>query len=490
MKPQSLHAHEDRLLDFAYGELPAAEARAMEAHLQGCTRCTEALDGIRGVRATMSQLSLEPAPDAGLESLLAYAQQAARHAAEGPAPVRSRWRRWLMPAVGLAAVSFFGIISLEVMKSVDLAPSVTAKAQESEGARPELVAQKAEARDYAQAEAPAPVAPSQKLAEKLEAQQPMDDSRAGVSNAPARELKRDAASKRGGRADWNTSGSAGGFPELRSKYKSQDDEGASSVGAVQAIPPTPAARAEMQPAPTGVAPQAQAVMPPPPAESAPSADMAQAGPMADADDRAFEAPAAEAEAAKSAPPRSSLSIGSASAVRGAGAAPSMGSGASSEELEQAPSAPAPRNIAQMVPAAPRKPVPAEPEAAPREESFGVKKASRKERAAGPSASQFSQRATEAYRAGDRALEANLLRQALESGASGRERLGLLIRLCDAEFALGRRDSAIEACGLVLSEDPGSGAAQVARKRLSRESDDAEQAAPAQAAPATSAPLKR
>ena len=47
MKPQTLHAHEDRLLDFAYGELPAPEARAVESHLEGCTRCTELLDGHR-----------------------------------------------------------------------------------------------------------------------------------------------------------------------------------------------------------------------------------------------------------------------------------------------------------------------------------------------------------------------------------------------------------------------------------------------------------
>ncbi|WNZ59366.1 zf-HC2 domain-containing protein [Myxococcus sp. MxC21-1] len=100
MKPQNPHAQEDRLLDFAYGELPVPEARLVEAHLESCARCTQALDDIRGVRATMSQLSVEPAPDAGLESLMAYAQQAARRAAAGPAPKPSRWRRWLLPVVG------------------------------------------------------------------------------------------------------------------------------------------------------------------------------------------------------------------------------------------------------------------------------------------------------------------------------------------------------------------------------------------------------
>ena len=42
MKPQSLHSHEDTLLDFAYGELPPAEARAVEEHVTGCARCTGA----------------------------------------------------------------------------------------------------------------------------------------------------------------------------------------------------------------------------------------------------------------------------------------------------------------------------------------------------------------------------------------------------------------------------------------------------------------
>jgi len=184
---------------------------------------------------------------------------------------------------------------------------------------------------------------------------------------------------------------------------------------------------------------------------------------------------AAAEAPKSvAPQRSSLRLGgTSSSLRGAGAPPSMGAVATGRPAATA---------------APVKPVLAEPE----DEAFDsvavpAKKSARKERAAGPSAAQLSQRATDAYRAGDRALEASLLRQALESGASGRERLGLLIRLCDAEFALGRRDSAIEACGRVLSEDPGSGAAEVARKRLSREAEDSERAR--QAAPAA-APVKR
>ena len=124
MKTQNAHAHEDRLLDFAYDELPASEARLVEEHLQACSRCTEALQGIRGVRTTMSRLAPEPPSDAGLESLLAYAQQSARRSAAGAQPSPRWWRRLLTPALGVAAVSVFGLVVLQVDRQVDLAPSI------------------------------------------------------------------------------------------------------------------------------------------------------------------------------------------------------------------------------------------------------------------------------------------------------------------------------------------------------------------------------
>jgi hypothetical protein len=70
--------------------------------------------------------------------------------------------------------------------------------------------------------------------------------------------------------------------------------------------------------------------------------------------------------------------------------------------------------------------------------------------------------------GDRVREVQFLRQALAAGATGKVRLGLLNRLCDAEFAIGRRQAAFEACSMVLEEDPRSSAAQVARNRLRKE----------------------
>ena len=73
--------------------------------------------------------------------------------------------------------------------------------------------------------------------------------------------------------------------------------------------------------------------------------------------------------------------------------------------------------------------------------------------------ELSKQADAAMRSGNRVREAELLRQALAAGATGKERLGLLNRLCDAEFAIGRRQAAMEACSLVLEEDPRSSAAQ-------------------------------
>src|SRR5437879_759039 len=108
---QPVHSYEDKLLDFAYGELPPHEAKAVEAHLKGCAKCSDALGSIRGVRSAMSALPAEPAPDKGLESLLAYAEQAARRSAVGPAPGARWWRRVLIPVGGALALGLVGVIA-------------------------------------------------------------------------------------------------------------------------------------------------------------------------------------------------------------------------------------------------------------------------------------------------------------------------------------------------------------------------------------------
>src|SRR5262245_34848199 len=110
------HAYEDKLLEFAYGELEPDEARALEAHVKGCGRCTEALGSIRGVRTSMARLADEPAPEAGLESLLAYAGQAARRASAGAPPKRVWWRTWLVSAAGAVSIVVVGVIGWQVTK--------------------------------------------------------------------------------------------------------------------------------------------------------------------------------------------------------------------------------------------------------------------------------------------------------------------------------------------------------------------------------------
>lgn len=146
MKPVS-HQYEDKLLEFAYGELPAHEADAIDAHVKTCARCTSALTEIRSVRSAMSALPQVPVSDKGLESLLAYAEQQAKRNAEAAAPVPffSRFRKWVAPLAGVTAVLLVGGVYLKASENVDLS---------REKAAVEVAQKKSEA-DY---KAPAPVA--------------------------------------------------------------------------------------------------------------------------------------------------------------------------------------------------------------------------------------------------------------------------------------------------------------------------------------------
>ena len=78
--PVPTHPEDDRLLELAYGEVPASEARALRQHVDGCARCRKVLDGIAEVRTALRSIPEEPAPEKGLESLLAYGEQAAARA--------------------------------------------------------------------------------------------------------------------------------------------------------------------------------------------------------------------------------------------------------------------------------------------------------------------------------------------------------------------------------------------------------------------------
>lgn len=108
-----VHQYEDKLLDYAYGELPAHEAAAVDAHVRTCAKCSQALAQITGVRSVFAPLPMVAAPDAGLESLLAYADQHARRArTEKQAP----WRRWVFAFSSAAALLVVGVVAVRASK--------------------------------------------------------------------------------------------------------------------------------------------------------------------------------------------------------------------------------------------------------------------------------------------------------------------------------------------------------------------------------------
>lgn len=93
-------AASEKLLELAYGELPQGEARAVEAHASHCDACRGELASIRGTRAMMARLPVEPPPERGLGVVLA----AAREAAAARTRKGSLLPRWLW-AGGLGAVA-------------------------------------------------------------------------------------------------------------------------------------------------------------------------------------------------------------------------------------------------------------------------------------------------------------------------------------------------------------------------------------------------
>lgn len=130
----AVHDFADRLLDLAYGELPQPEAKELETHVRGCSQCASALDEIKGVRRVMGQLPAAHEPDTGLESLIAYAEQAARRQAAGPV-ASAGWRRWLAPVLGFTAVAALAAVTLTTLgKSEFASPSQIAAEQKFEAA--------------------------------------------------------------------------------------------------------------------------------------------------------------------------------------------------------------------------------------------------------------------------------------------------------------------------------------------------------------------
>jgi len=143
------------LLEYAYGELSAPEEAEVERHLAGCAGCAASLAAMGAVRRTMSGLGSEPAPEAGLESLLAYAEQSARRASEGPSRAPSGWRRWMAPLLGAGAVAVLALVALPVARQASVPlPSEIASDREPAALRQQF---KADAKAYGDGAVGAPV---------------------------------------------------------------------------------------------------------------------------------------------------------------------------------------------------------------------------------------------------------------------------------------------------------------------------------------------
>lgn len=125
---------EEQLLDFAYGELSDADARAVQAHLSSCAKCNAQLEEIQGVRKVMARLPETDAPADGLQSLLAYADQAARRIQAGPPPKKAWWKSVVYPLAGVAAAATFFVVVKPVYegRSLDRATRAAALQQASD----------------------------------------------------------------------------------------------------------------------------------------------------------------------------------------------------------------------------------------------------------------------------------------------------------------------------------------------------------------------
>src|SRR5262249_10362060 len=98
------HPQDDRLLELAYGEVKGAEERALRQHVDDCPRCRSVLEGIAEVRSAVRRVPPGPAPERGLESLLAYGELAAARARAQRRNVRWLGLLTLATAASLALV--------------------------------------------------------------------------------------------------------------------------------------------------------------------------------------------------------------------------------------------------------------------------------------------------------------------------------------------------------------------------------------------------
>ncbi|HZA14342.1 MAG TPA: zf-HC2 domain-containing protein [Myxococcaceae bacterium] len=447
---------QDRLLELTYGELSADEARAVETHVAECSSCRKALDEIRGVRRVMSKLSQPAAPQAGLESLLAYAEQSARRASAAPAPRARWWTKWLAPVGGLAAVVTFGIIAHEVAKSPDLQnPAEQVLRDKLGGPVPASMESKPSA----------PVATQESL-DRVEGNSPAERDRGMLF-----------AERRAGGSLKDAMGRMFETSEDAAPVKRKDTS-ASPQKSERRI-----ARKEMKKVTAGEGWDEGAVnrraAPPPsaPSDVSSKADVGSGSGglrgAARVEAPAKEMAAAEAKSAHASRPPAP-SVRSAAEYSQPAAAPSR----AAEEYEP-PSAvaAAPGRAADYAPSSAAAPAPrgegkSAADGYKRAETASETVAVQDRASASPDdaararAEALSRQAVAAQRGGSRQREVEYLRQALTTGVRDAAIVtSLLLRLCDAHLALGNVADGEAACERVTREFPSSSAAQVAARRL-------------------------
>lgn len=451
------HQYEDKLLEFAYGELPPHEASAVETHVQGCTRCGEMLAEIRGVRATMAQLPMEQAPDAGLDSLLAYAEQAAKRNATVTAPP-SLWKRLLMPLASVAALATVGVVSFRANQELDLSPASAVADQKVEELRKQE-GKKVEGSDS--------YAASEPLAQPVAAAEPAKNQLEGgefEAQGTAEADRREWGGKRGSAEAPVASKPA---PKLESLSKRAKQKPAAEP---QRLEDYANARGGLAP----LATKGDVAPPAPPVQQAPMdkvgtfglgsgpgvgsglgsgggrSEALAAKPSVPAEEKSKDAVSSAVKEAPMAPPPPKTA---APAPTASSTMPSKKSSYGLRPLGGSSSAPS-----------------ADDESAALERVDGMgldRDAKFSERQRAESRTRSLEGARAASSRGDRATEIRLAAEALSSGAVGAERVEALKRLCDGWEALGQPERADAFCDQLLSEFPTSTAARAVEERRGR-----------------------
>ncbi len=98
----------EEVMTFCDGELSVAEAKAVAAHLDGCSECASLAGQFRGLSESLSRWSVPPAPSKIENAANEYAAKAALigRSRKPPSPIRAgiwNWRPWAIAGAGALA---------------------------------------------------------------------------------------------------------------------------------------------------------------------------------------------------------------------------------------------------------------------------------------------------------------------------------------------------------------------------------------------------